>query len=306
MTCVTLTGMGVYVTVRLFRNLVSRSAWQRIYLDSQLLLRSWPNPPMGIGRRDIAGVPVVIYTLDVERENGWLVVGDADSKLGDESFELPEDLQLWRSTFAKEEILSTQGDQTTDVIQALAEEDNIVGNRPSRLTCLLGNKTQGLPYHSLIVAVATLIENRLPGVALASGDFGFPEADRACRELTRIFGEHFERPVLLEPARIHARVPQLDAVLLSERHTRRMDPRSAAVLDRLYASQRTDLEAKALVCTDPNELSEGTRMTFTIMGIQLAGLTSSMSPPPNADDRLQIMLRATAEGTKRQGITLTD
>lgn len=34
---------------------------------------------------------------------------------------------------------------------------------------LFGNKTQGLPFHVLIVALATLFENRFEGAALARG-----------------------------------------------------------------------------------------------------------------------------------------
>lgn len=299
--------MGIHVRVRLLRSQVSRATWERIYADSMRALRGWPDPPLGIGHREVAGVRVIAYTRNFERKDGWSIVGDANSRRGAESFELPTELHPSESPFGVGEAASMAVEPTMDVLQALAEED---AGKPSWLSCLLGSKTQGLPYHALIVAVATLIENRLPGVALACGDFDIEDADRACCELTRIFGEVFERPVLLDPARIHERVPDLDAASLSKRHTLRTVPEVAAILERFCESQRTglpaDLEAKALVCTDVDQLCEGTRMAFAILGIRLAGLASQMQPVPMGEGRVRIMLQAIAEGTQRQNIRLSD
>jgi hypothetical protein len=138
------------------------------------------------------------------------------------------------------------------------------------------------------------------------GDFGIPDTDRPCRELSRIFAERFERPILLEPARIHERVPEVDAAMLSERHTRRIEPKAAAMLERLYAMQRTEMQDKALVCTDANQLSDRARMALTVMGIRLAELTSQLSPIPKGEDVARTRLRTIAEGTKSQNMTLTD
>lgn len=70
---------------------------------------------------------------------------------------------------------------------------------------LFGNKTQGLPYHTMVLAIATLVENRLPGAAMAAGDIDATAALMACRELEKIFGESFSEPVLLSEGRVRAR-----------------------------------------------------------------------------------------------------
>lgn len=298
--------MGVHVHVRLIAERVPEPVWERIYQDSLRLLRGWPDPPLGIGCRQVAGVRVTAYTREYERAQGWSVVGDASSRRVAEPFELPARLRIEEGFGDLER--DAAGDASEALaLRALAEEDS---GKPSKLSHLFGSKTLGRPYHTLIVAVATLIENRLPGVALACGNFDTEDAERAREELARIFGEPFELPVLLEPARIRTRAPDLDAEGLSIRHTDQLAPGTAAlyrsVLKRMRIKFLEELESKELVCTDLNQFCEVTRMAYSLLGIGLRDLTVQSPPTPVGEEPARILLGAIAEGVTAQNITLTD
>lgn len=301
--------MGISVGIRLLVERVPERTWERVYADSLTLLQSWPDPPLGLGYREVAGIRVVAYTRAFVGADGWCVVRDANSRRGAESFELPRTLRSRGAPIRTREAASKEADEMMDVLQALALE-NENDCKPSRLSCLLGSKTQGEPYHTLIVAVATLIENRLPGVALAYGDFDMEDADRACAELNRIFDEEFARPVLLEPMRIKDRVPSVDAESLSVRHVLQVEPEAAVLLERLRGARRSgirgDLEATAVVCKNMNQLCEEARTAFRALGIRLAGLAEQLPPLPLGKDRRHKILRAIANGTCRQYQKLTD
>jgi len=46
---------------------------------------------------------------------------------------------------------------------------------------LLGDKTQGLPYHALVVALGLLVERSPPGTAIVYGDLSARDGEQARR-----------------------------------------------------------------------------------------------------------------------------
>lgn len=246
-------------------------------------------------------------TRKFEREDGWSVVGDAKTRRCAETFELPVKLRIGKSCIGLEPSAAGADETAMDALQSLAEED---AGKPRRLSSLFGSRTQGEPYHSLIVAVATLIENRLPRLALACGDFDIEDADHARHWLDNIFGETFERPVLLEPKRIRARAPNLDAVGLSKRHTIQVAPELSPILrkirERLNAQFSVDLEHIALVCTDVCQLDEGIRIGLKLLGTVLASAATHLPLVPTGQERARILLQTVAKRTTCQDIRLTD
>ncbi|HKY41315.1 MAG TPA: hypothetical protein VJN18_35525, partial [Polyangiaceae bacterium] len=89
------------------------------------------------------------------------------------------------------------------------EEDALVelaSDSETRCSTLFGNKTQSQPYHTLIVAVATLVENRFPGVAVVTGDLSRRDGQDACDLLQRALHEDFRPPVVLDAARMRDRL----------------------------------------------------------------------------------------------------
>jgi len=101
---------------------------------------------------------------------------------------------------------SVQGASSGDVLSAVVQllAGNTLG--PTDLCNLFGAKTQGLPYHVLIVALGLLVENALPGTAVVYGELSPHDGDQARRGLASILGEHFELPVVMDVDRIRRRL----------------------------------------------------------------------------------------------------
>ena len=64
---------------------------------------------------------------------------------------------------------------------------------PAGLCSLLGSKTQGLPYHSLLVALGLLVENSLPRTAAVYGELSLRDGEEARRGLVAILGRNSSR-----------------------------------------------------------------------------------------------------------------
>jgi hypothetical protein len=85
------------------------------------------------------------------------------------------------------------------------------------LRWLLGNKTQGKPFHWLVLAIAMLIKHRLPHAALAGGDFTPEQAREAQAHLRAILGETIPLPLCARPKRLRARLrPHLQGPALAD------------------------------------------------------------------------------------------
>ena len=99
--------------------------------------------------------------------DGWHICGDANSRLLAESIELPRVLG----------VESPRQPPSDIVLRALAAQSPPYDRQGLRW--LLDNKTQNKPYHSLVLAIAMLIEHRLPHAALMGGDFEPEQAQQA-------------------------------------------------------------------------------------------------------------------------------
>ena len=135
---------------------------------------------------------------------------------------------------------------------------------------LLGAKTQGLPYHGLLVALGLLVENSLPGTAVVYGELSPRDGEQARLGLASILGEEFEQPVVMDVERMRRRLlgtmeaGALDAAL---RSLGPPDPYQEAIFGDLLgrlrsrpdARVRRELEHVVPSCRDPNHLEPGTR-----------------------------------------------
>lgn len=133
---------------------------------------------------------------------------------------------------------------------------------------LFGAKTQGLPYHILMIALGLLVEHRLPRDAVVYGEISLRDAELARRGLATLLREHVELPVMLDPPRLRARLegacdPEpLDDVMESPAD----DAREAELVADLRGIQRAtprsailyELERVVCSCADPSLLGPGT------------------------------------------------
>lgn len=85
--------MGVRVRLSVNAAAIPADGWHRVYEETLRLLNSWPDPPLGIQERVIAGQKLVVYTRAFEHEEGWRIVGDARTRRRAESFDFPRSPQ---------------------------------------------------------------------------------------------------------------------------------------------------------------------------------------------------------------------
>jgi hypothetical protein len=263
--------MGIHVELAVFADRISDDVWQAIYEKARRVATQWTPRPLGTAWRHIGVVRVAQYTLEIETSDGLHLAGDAESLTTADSFVFPARLdrrELPRgsrgSRFAAQAI--SQG----DVLSAVARRLDGTPVHPAGLCNLLGPKTQGLPYHVLLVALGLLVENALPNTAVVYGELSPRDGEQARRGLASILGEEFELPVVMDVERMRRRlVGTMEAGALDEALHRLgpPDPYQEAMFGDLLARLRSrpdarvrrELEHVVPTCRDPNHLQPGTQ-----------------------------------------------
>jgi hypothetical protein len=155
--------MGIRVYLALVEERVSDAKWREVYEKARRVAKEWIPRPLSLAWRGIGSVQVGQYCLDVETPEGLHVVGDAESLTTAESFVLPASLDgAARSERVSPRVV--EGDVLVEVARWLGTgKEGGVSWRE-----LFGGKTQGLPYHGLVVGLGLLVEQELPGAAVAA------------------------------------------------------------------------------------------------------------------------------------------
>jgi hypothetical protein len=135
---------------------------------------------------------------------------------------------------------------------------------------LFGGKTQGLPYHGLVVGLGLLVEQELPGAAVVYGDLSRRDGEVARRGVGAILREEIELPVVVDGERLRRRLGASLRGEALEQAVRGMgppDPYFEAIAGDLLGLLRSapdarvchELEHVVLSCPDPDGLSSETR-----------------------------------------------
>jgi hypothetical protein len=229
--------MGVYVDLYVLEEHISAESWRQFYDESLTVIARCDLELLRLRKTLRFGYPLCVLSTDLfdhDESTGlrsWTVHGDAGSRTFAESFRLrsePRRRSPTRSTNTEgtagtedtartEDTASTEdtgaSDDTAaspptsrDVAVELAEEQ--LRSEPCQVpgpVLLFNNKTQGLPYHTFVLAIALLCENRFPGAAIASGDIGPEDSEEARRLLERTLGESFDLPLVVQRTRLEQR-----------------------------------------------------------------------------------------------------
>jgi hypothetical protein len=302
--------MGVSIHTIVDPTCISRAAWKRVYDETVTVLRAWPDPPVRPAHRAIAGVELVVYTRDVVQSDGWHICGDANSRLMAESIELPRG-------FGVEEPRDPSSDL---VLRALAAQT--APYEDEELEWLLSNKTQNKPFHSLVLAIAMLLEHRLPHAALAGGDFTPEQAQEAQARLEAILGEAVPLPLAADLPRLRARLePHLQGAALYEAvealsYQGTLGAVFISLLSGSFGSRPHQEIEEAVSCTDVSTLDELTRNAFDLLMAQSKALFGRPEPG-DAAERMAFpaelveldargLLEVIACGTKKTYLRLTE
>jgi hypothetical protein len=259
--------MGIHVYLAIVAERVSDKTWRDIYEKARRVAAQWTPAPLSSAWRNIGNVRVAQYTPDIENDDGLHIVGDAKTFTTGESFLFPVTLgRRWRSH-------SGPGKSTHDVLVAVAYR-NATKARQLPYQELFGDKTQGFPYHTLIVALGLLVEHLLPGTAVVYGDMSTDDGEEARQALARILEEEVALPVVMDEDRLRRRLSvAMDGAALDEAvdellpEDLQMDSHHRAVLadilgtlnDRPGARVRHELEHVVVSCPDPRLLCVETR-----------------------------------------------
>lgn len=264
--------MGVYVRLSTHPDRIHPDAWRRVYQESLQVLKAYPDVALNAVWRELYGEKVPMYARDLADVSslgpGWRVCGDARSRLRAESFEFPENYGRAQS----------EGASDADLLIEAAHEGYVIGAR------IFAEKAEGRPYHVLVLAVATLVENRFPGAALAHGDITIQEGQEACDLLFRALGERMLPPVVLDPARMRARLlPSLGAEATHEAvkllYPLQESPLISDLLEILQQRPQFRLPEElehAVTCTDVTKLSATTLKVIAGAARSLADLTRQL------------------------------
>jgi hypothetical protein len=287
--------MGISVRVVVEPKWIAKQAWRRVYAETITILRAWPDPPMRFAYRTVAGIQVAVLTREVIDAEGWSICGDAHSRRFAEDNELPSEFGVEQPSEPDSEIVLREFDDDRSVHY------------------LFANKTQGLPFHLLIVAVAMLIEHRFPRAAVVMGDLDRDDAIQAQRQLHRILGEQVPLPVCVDTERMRARLrAHLEGDALDQALQLTVSSGTAGfwlfmtLFGHLPSSPRAELQ-NAVTCTDVAALTEPTRRVVEEFAVEVAATAreAGLSAKFEHADGEQL-LRAIAEGAQTVGVYLTE
>ncbi|MFD0713811.1 hypothetical protein [Paenibacillus sp. GCM10027626] len=168
--------MGISIHLRIMPNKIESAEWESVYKESLELIKAYPFLDRIVDRKTYGCDWMYVDRAKervLESEGcpvGWHVFGDADSMQTAESFKLIRDLQYYRKQ-------SSGRGQCDDILISLISED--LDDSEVDDVEVFESKTQGLPYHIPVLAIACLIESRFPGHAIVFGDVSFSQIYKA-------------------------------------------------------------------------------------------------------------------------------
>ncbi len=196
--------MGVYVELKVAGHSIPEKEWGELFDETLTLLRARE----AIGRRrekvTYEGMPEaerIVYSKNIEHDihtpdkQHWHVVGDAQSLLTAESFIMHRSRQRFGAFNPSE----NSPDVILDMIREVEDDDMICHT-------VFGAKTQGYPYHFLMLAVGMLAEDRFPEYAVVSGNIDRYQAIKAQEIIREELGKEVALPVVTEWTRLIARI----------------------------------------------------------------------------------------------------
>lgn len=194
--------MGVYLRLTIIPSRITSAEWLDVYEDSLALLHGYPGEMMGILYEEIGSVERRVYSRTIEHDvddpeqRHWHVVGDFKSKQTGESFTFYADRDNYNSRHHLSECCD---DEDGDIIVDIVEQK---GNHRD----VFSSKTQGHPYHIPLLAVAMLVEDRLPEYAHASGDIDRYQAKKAQAFAKSILKREIALPISVDAPRLFERM----------------------------------------------------------------------------------------------------
>ncbi|MEK4750441.1 hypothetical protein NST77_23390 [Niallia sp. FSL W8-0177] len=180
--------MGTYINLSMLTSNISNLELEQVYEESLKLVYAFPFAD--VDRREFCGSKLPVYVKSAEKikpERHWSITGDLKSKRFAETFKLYRDINHYQSV---------QSESSGRDI--LFEEDQLMND-------VFNSKTQGYEYHLYILAIAMLIESRLPNNALVSGNIDYDQCVKAKKWANQYLSAPIEIPVRVDVDKLFSR-----------------------------------------------------------------------------------------------------
>ncbi|KAB7672556.1 hypothetical protein [Bacillus sp. B1-b2] len=180
--------MGTYINLSILTRNISKLEWEQIYEETLRLVDAFPFA--GVAEREFFGYRLPVYVKAKENiapERHWVISGDLKSKRFAETFTLYRDIIHYQSTqleSSQKDILFEEGQREIDVFNS---------------------KTQGYEYHLYILAIAMLIESRLPQQALVGGNIDYDQCVQAKQWADQYLSSPIDIPVRVDVDKLLSR-----------------------------------------------------------------------------------------------------
>lgn len=192
--------MGIFIYLDISES-VTKEEWKAVYEETLKLVDAFPLAE----QREVSiwDIDVSCFAPTTEREEtyatlwgnakvsvGWTACGDYTCLMA-----RAEDFYLKRDLVEEKRFNENAGDAMLATIPAVIPhrwgDNRFEGKQFKNSYRLWGAKTQGLPYHIYILAIACMIENRLGEKAFVDGDISYEQCQRA----VELANEHLEKPI---------------------------------------------------------------------------------------------------------------
>lgn len=189
--------MGVYIGLDIIPNYINQEEWERVFEETFELIQSYPFATLVVEqvgnfkRLVLERAKEQRFYIYGKAECHWKVNGDLESKKTGEGFTLGSSIEKYSRL--NEKILEE------DILYLM--NSSMRGARE-----VFYAKTQGLPYHIPLLAIAALIESRFPKYACAYGDITKEQAQKAVNWANTILKNPIHLPVLVDPPRLLERL----------------------------------------------------------------------------------------------------
>lgn len=201
--------MGIYIHLAI-SSAVTQNEWRAAYQETLKLVQAYA---LGeLRQKEVAGIPVYCLTPTVERTEsaawrkngtwtGWTANGDMNTLHTAEEYSLPYDLE--------NELTYNQKENDAALSYAVYSlfHDNET-SVPTGFHHLWGGKTQGEPYHMVLLAVGCLLADRLGRKAYVYGDITLGQCRKAVELANRVLDNPIKLPDFCDQLRWCQRVQQ--------------------------------------------------------------------------------------------------
>lgn len=198
--------MGVYLGLEIIPDYINQDEWERVFEESFKLIQAYPFATLSVEQKDdykrLVLEPTKEQHLNVngKTERYWKINGDLESKVTGEGFTLSSNLDKyceWKKDIPEKDILLYQAKD--------------IGRRASKV---FHAKTQGLPYHIPLLAIAALIESRFPQYSCVYGDITKEQAQKAVEWANSVLDNPINLPVRVDAPKL---LERLKAIVSKEK-----------------------------------------------------------------------------------------